>query len=515
MNPAKQFSPKPAVEQLHTPPSKRHACCPAACRSILNRRHFLASLGVLGGSSLVMQLAGFDTAVAQTVGAPPKPGKGGKPRVRAAFTRQALDRYWMGWPGAAYDIAASQRRYTEVLNQAAKKLGLEVEIVAEPLTNDETVDAFVKATAEANPDGVVLTVMGLHPDGWSQVNRFLEKRGDVPTLVFAPQGTQFTPTLQPYRKMSRVFVGATQDVEWLETALRMIRALWRMKTTRIAAVRGDTESEEELKPLGTVVHYLPLQRFAEAYDATANSAEARDIAVVYREQAQWIVEPNEADILEAARTYVANRRLMEATGCTAITMDCLGLIANRRTPPPCMGYMQLLNEGTCGACECDIMAALSQLLSSYLLDRPAFLHNPSPNTVRNTYMGAHCTAPTKMDGFDAPDSAYILRSHHESDTGVAAQVLLREGQEVTLMKFIHPGELMAATGTLLRNINTRPDDGIGGCRTAFEMAVDNVADSRDIRGHHNVLIYGKHLLMLKAYCQLAGLNISHIAGGPV
>ncbi len=67
-------------------------------------------------------------------------------------------------------------------------------------------------------------------------------------------------------------------------------------------------------------------------------------------------------------------------------------------------------------------------------------------------MGAHCTAPTKMDGFDAPNSEYVLRSHHESDWGVAPQVLLREGQEVTMMKFVHPGELMACAGTLLEKL---------------------------------------------------------------
>ncbi|HEX72639.1 MAG TPA: hypothetical protein ENN65_04945 [Candidatus Hydrogenedentes bacterium] len=357
-------------------------------------------------------------------------------------------------------------------------------------------------------------VMGLHPDGWHQVNRFLELRGELPTIVYAPQGTQFTPVLQPYRTMKRMFVGATQDVEWLGTALHMLHTVRRMADTRIAVIRGTEESEQVLEPLGTTLHHIPLERFAEAYDATANTDAARGIADVYRKQAKGIVEPSGDDILEAARTYVANRRVMEASGCHAVTMDCLGLVAQRRTPPPCMAYMQLLNEGTCGACESDVTATLSLLLSSYLLNRPAFLHNPSPNTVRNTYMGAHCTAPTKMDGFDAADSEYVLRSHHESDIGVAPQVLLREGQGVTMMKFIHPGELMACTGTLLRNIETRPDDGVGGCRTAFEMAVDDVADSRDIRGHHNVLLYGKHMPMLKAYCQLSGLDISRIDGAP-
>ncbi len=493
-------------------PRSRKSCCPVGCCSNIGRREFLTGLGALGGAALAVQLGLFDSAVANAMEATPKPGNAKQPLFRAAFTREPVDRYYMGWPGAAYDIAASQRRYTEVLEKAAARLGVKIDIQAEALTDSAAVNAFLESTAATQADGVILTVMGLHPCGWDKVDWYLENRGDLPTIVFAPQGTQFTPTLQKYRTIPRLFVGSTQDVEWLGTALRMLKTVWQMSVTRVAVVHGQQEQEQKLEPLGTMLHHIPLERFALAYDATANSTEAREIAACYRSKSQRIVEPDENEIFEAARTYVANRQLIKETGCDAITMDCLGLVADRRTPPPCMAYMQLLNEGTCGACERDITATLSLLLGSFLLDRPGFMHNPSPNTVRNTYMGAHCTAPTKMDGVDEPDSEYVLRSHHESDWGVAPQVILREGQDVTMMKFLHPGELMACTGTLLANIETHPGDGVGGCRTAFEMSVDDVADTRDIRGHHNVLVYGKHLPMLKAYTQLSGLAYSHITG---
>ncbi len=497
---------------MSTHKKKKHSGC---CCSSMGRRDFLAGMGALGGSALALRLGLFDAAVANAMGAPPRAGAANPARLHAGFTRQPVDEYWMGWPGAAYDIPASQQRYTDILGQAADKLGVSMDVEGDALVDDATVDAFAARVKDANSDGVILTVMGLHPDGWSQVSRFLEQRGDIPVIVYAPQGTQFTPVLQPYRDMPGVFVGATQDVEWLATATNMLAAIHRMAHTRIAVIHGEEESEDVLDPLGATLQRIPLEAFALLYDATENSADAREIAAAYQQQAKGIVEPNETDILEAARTYVANRQIMEQYNCHAVTMDCLGLVASRRCPPPCMAYMQLLNEGTCGACEADVTGTLSLLLSSYLLQRPAFLHNPSPNTVNNTYMGAHCTAPTKMDGFDAPDSEYILRSHHESDVGVAPQVLLREGQGVTMMKFIHAGELMACTGNIIHNIETTPHDGVGGCRTAFEMSVDDVRNTLDIRGHHNVLVYGKHLPMLKAYCQLSKIDISRIDGAEV
>jgi hypothetical protein len=486
---------------------RRVAGCPA-----IERREFLSYLGLAGGAALTLNLGLFGASVRRVMDPPALPGGGAaKPRFLAGFSRPDLEKYWMGWPGAAYDIEAGQRRYTQILSRAAEELGLTLDIEQAPLTDAERVDALLSRGRERGSAGAVVTVMALHPDGWSAVEHFLKARGDgFPTVVFAPQGTQFTPTLRRFRDFPESFVGATHEVEWLATALRMLKARWQMAHTRFAVIAGDEEREERLEPVGTVLHRMPLRRFAEAYRETEGAEEAEEIARAYMENAKGRVEPAAEDVVEAARTYLANRRIMQETGCHAVTMDCLGLVTRRETPPPCMAYMQLLDEQTCGCCEADVFPGLSLLLSSYLLGRPAFLHNPTPNTVRNTYAGAHCTAPTLMDGFDGSPEPYILRNHHESDWGVAPQILLRKGQPATLLRFLSPGSLMAATGTILSNIDTRPDDGVGGCRTGFEMEMDGVEDVRDMRGHHNVLIYGRHLPIIGAWAQLAGVTVESI-----
>jgi hypothetical protein len=450
----------------------------------------------------------FHWSARQVMAAPILPGHGDiRPRFLVGFSRPDRAKYWMGWPGAAYDIAGSQARYTEVLTRAARDLGVTLHIEQMPLTDADAVDRFLSNAADQDQAGALLTVMSYN-EGWPPVDHFLEKRpAGLPTVVFAPQGTQFTHRLRERRDVPHSFIGSTDNVEWLATALRMLKARWQMAHTRFAVIRGDQEREEQLKPVGTTLHHMPLEWFAEEYRATAEAPEARELARIYQDHAKEIVEPSPREILDAARTYVANRRLMDRTGCHAVTMDCLGLVDKRRTPPPCMAYMQLLNEGTCGCCEADVFPGLSLLLSSYLLGRPAFLHNPTPNTVNNTYGGAHCTAPTLMAGFDQPPEPHILRNHHESDWGVAPQILLRADHPATLLRFLSPGRLMAGTGTILRNIDTQPCDGVGGCRTAFEMRMDDVRDVRDIRGHHNVLIYGRHLPTLAAWCRLAGIEM--------
>jgi len=188
-------------------------------------------------------------------------------------------------------------------------------------------------------------------------------------------------------------------------------------------------------------------------------------------------------------------------------MDCLGPITRREILPPCVAFSRLRDEGMLGTCEADWNAAISTRLTDLLFDRPGFMQDPAPNTVNNTLMGAHCTCATKLDGFDKPPAPFILRSHSESNLGVAMQVLWRVGQEVTIMKFQGPESIILGTGRVLRNIDTPPS---GGCRTSLEIEVDDVADSRDIKGFHQLFIYGNLELQFKAYCDLAGIKVVHI-----
>jgi len=148
------------------------------------------------------------------------------------------------------------------------------------------------------------------------------------------------------------------------------------------------------------------------------------------------------------------------------------------------------------------------MLTARLCERPGFMQDPVPNTVNNTFMGAHCTCPTRLDGFDKPHEPLILRSHSESSIGVSPQVLWRIGQKATVMKFEGGGKTMLiGTGKVVSNIDTPPS---GGCRTSVELAMDDIPDCRDVKGFHQLFLYGDHSVILKGYCQLAGIQAVHI-----
>jgi hypothetical protein len=479
---------------------KGHA---GGCCSSLHRRDFLS---VMGASTLAVNSSVLSFTSAAAADAPPPAAK---PRVRVVFLRPKTDRYWMGWPGACYDIKAREAEYVKIMSDAAKTLDVQLDVDPEPVTDMPGVNALLEQCKQSPPDGIVITVGSLGPDYWPHANHFVAAKGDLPTIVFSPMGTSFTGNLQETRKAKRTFTAATQDQSWLATGIRMFRTIWDMKATRICVINGTKTEDRVLDGLGTTLHYVPLNRWLEEFKKTEVTDEVRAIAESFKKQAQKVVEPKPDDILNAAKNYVIAKRIMAAENCQGISLNCLGLVQTRQIPcPPCMAWLKLNDEGSVGCCECDVTSAISLRLCSLLTGRPGFMQDPAPNTVSNTFMGAHCSSPTKLRGFDQPAEPLILRSHSESEIGVSPQVLWPKDEAVTVMKLVEPTKMILGTGKVVANIDTPP---AGGCRTSVELAMDNVADTLDCQGFHQLFILGKHDLLFKAYGQLAGIEVAPIA----
>ena len=481
--------------------NSKNSCSKSTCPLTLNRRHFLAGAGAL---AMAGKIGMFDFA-SSLVAAESRTA--GKPRVRVVFVRPDVKGYWMGWPGAAYDIPVRQRDYTRILTSAAEKFGVQLDVHPDPLADEQAVNACLEQLKKRPPYGLVVVSMSLN-QSWPHINNIAKKRGNIPMIVFSPMGTSFTAHLQGTRNIPGVYVAATQDLDWLRYGLRMLRTKWDMENARLCIVRGDKPEDKKLNVIGTTLHYIPRRRYPQEYRKIESSDEVRAIADYYTKKAEKIVEPSKQDILNAVKNYVLARKLMADENCQGISVDCLPLVQNRLIPaPPCIAWLRLNDEGSVGACEADWNAAISLRLTSYLFDRPGFMQDPAPNTVNNTLMGAHCSCPTKLDGIDKDPEPFILRSHSESNIGVAPQVLWRKGQKVTIMKFQGPETIILGTGRVLRNIETPP---AGGCRTSVELELDDVADCRDTKGFHQLFIYGDLEMPFKAYCQLAGIKVVHI-----
>ena len=471
-----------------------------ACPLALGRREFLMATGILAATH---QLAVPEFASSLFAGETPA---GDRPRIRVLFFRPDASSYWMSWPGAAYDPEASQREYIDTLTAAARELDVQLDINPLPLHESESIDRELQLLSQNPPSGLIVTVM--HLQAWPRVDCLLKERGDIPAIAFAPLGTSLPSRTGKLRGLPKTFVASTPDHQWLATGVRMLNAAFALPHTRICIVSDAAKGDRQIGKIGTTMHYVPLSRWIDEFGRTEVTEEVREIAKSYAIEAGDIVEPEMEDLLQAARNYVVARRVMKAERCQGISVDCAQLVGEQHVAcGPCLAWSKLLDQGLVGGCEADADAAVSLLLAMRLFDRPGFMQDAAVNTVNNTLVASHCTCATKLAGYDQPAVPYRLRSHFESNTGVAMQVQWPVGQEVTLLKYQRPDAVLCGTGRVRDNVHV---PFAGGCRTAVEIEMDDVADARDVKGHHQVVVCGKFDNTLKAYCELSDLRLVHI-----
>lgn len=481
-----------------------HAHCGWRNHDLSRRDFLLAAAGTTVAGALWLRTA--SAAEAARVGRPEPPAEW--PRVRVAYLRPK-DKYWLGWPGTAWEANAYEgflAKSRTLLEAFGRELQVRVDFEPEPLCTPAAVEELAGRLQSDKPDGVV--VFPLHMDRWDGV-RTLAAAG-VPTIIFAGLGMCFTGHIQALSKQAGAYLVSSPDYELgpVRLGLKMVRAHHDIRRTRIAVLAGHETKDEVLEPLGLHLRRLPRQRFAEALAAVGETPEVIALADEYQQAAREVVEPSRADLLHAARGYFAARQILEEEGCHGITMDCLGAVFDRQIPgPPCLAWSRFLDAGVPAICEADINAVMSHTLCCKLLDRPGFMQDPVPETVHNTFIGAHCVCPTRLHGYAEPRVPFRLRSHSESNLGVSLQVLWPAGETVTLMQFAGPERMLLGRGRVLRNFDTPP---AGGCRTSVELALEAPADTRDTKGFHQLFIAGDHVRTFQAYGQMYGITTESI-----
>jgi hypothetical protein len=423
-----------------------------------------------------------------------------KVRVMSVIAREKPP-YWLGWPGTAYNVEGERVRYTKAITNAGRRVGIEILEERQPLEENAAVAAFVKKVQAEKPDAVFVTLQ--HFQSWGTAGE-IAKAG-VPTIVFAPVGTAFTGHVNSLAFRPGVHVISSLETPAVEQALRMIRARRQLEETRMLVVRGNERKEDRFGPVR--LQYVPRTTFEEMFSATPVTEEAKWVAHQRFREARKVIEPSKEDGINAARSYIAAKQLLRNENCNALTTDCLGMVTQRKVPtPPCMGASIFQDHGVTYGCEAAVGPAVSLMLTSYLFDKPGFMNDPVPETVKNVLIAAHCVSGTRIYGLGRQKeyAPYILRSHSESSLGVSPQVLWPVGQPVTLVQFFKPDALYLDTGTVVGNVNTPP---AGGCRTSVEIQMDNIEDCRDVLGFHQVVFFGNHRRDVEAFCQLYGINV--------
>ena len=285
------------------------------------------------------------------------------------------------------------------------------------------------------------------------------------------------------------------------------QAVGQFKNSRFLIVgRGKSGQKQDF--LGAKGIYIGFDEFNALYEQV-DGHQAAEWADRWIKEADKVVEPTPEWIRKAGAVYLATLELLKRYDTYTVTMNCLGGFgAGQLEAYPCLGFMQLLNDGGHGVCEAMPDDTLSMLMARLLTGRPGYVSDPVLDTAKNQIVYAHCVATTRVFGPEGSSNIYRIRTLHNHDRrGTCAQSFLPEGYMTTSFRTNFARKTMVihqakSVGNL---------DAPRGCRTQLigEVCGDigKLFDQWDLFGWHRVTVFGDVKKPLIEFGKALGLRV--------
>ena len=245
-------------------------------------------------------------------------------------------------------------------------------------------------------------------------------------------------------------------------------------------IASDVDRGFLLEHFGVETIDIDLQRLMDGIKAVPQT-EAVKVAQGIVKRAKAVKEPSCADMVEAAKAYLAIKKICQEERLDAMTIRCFDIVKTCGTTS-CLALALLNDEGIVAGCEGDMQTLMSMLLAKRLCGEEAFMANPS-NLTDHSAMLAHCTIPLTMC------SETVIRSHFESGIGVAIQGVLPL-TDYTIFKWGGP-KLDRYFVAEAQAVEAPYSDHF--CRTQITLNVNlKPYLLQHSIGNHHVIIKGKH-----------------------
>lgn len=480
--------------------------------NFLNRRHFLKSVVAIGA---VYQISPSIIAFAKTREEKIQlngPGSSYTPVVNAAFVRRKED-YGILWPGAIFDGKKALESYTSDIQNASRELGIKINLRKEPIYSLAEAEEWIESAKKDKVDGLLVVLLDRQQHAWQTASRAADS--GIPTVVFTPIGTSFTTNTEPVAAKEGVYISSSMDFSEAKFALKMIKAGARLREMRFIVIRGTKKYDTELPHFGTKLRVVPATDFINEYNRTANSQEVLKLADEYIRLARRIHGATKQDVINGIKSYIVAKNILKKEEGDGITMDCLGALGKTKISLPCIAWSKMNDMGIPAACEADLGACVTHAIVQYLFDRPGFQQDPVPETIRDCLIGAHCSCPTRLSGFDKKPEPFDIMHHHGNRDAVP-KTYWKKGERVTIADVILPSSgqqaktsdqklplIYISTGTVVDNVSVPP---AGGCVVSIMVKLDTKPDLLKYPGFHQLFFYGDFKKELVGFCKLFKIN---------
>jgi hypothetical protein len=438
------------------------------------------------------------------------------PTLKAAFVRREGD-YGMLWPGAVYDGQAAREMYTEKLIATARTLNATLDLRGEPIYSLAEADAWVTQAEQARTDGLILIMLDRQQHAWPTAQRV--SKSDIPSIIYSPLGTSFTTNTVRLADTPGCVVYSTNDFGQAAYGMNMLCARARMHRTRCVVIQGNKSYDSMLADTGIMLRHVPAQTFIDEYRRLDSSRDILAMADDYIRRARRQTGATREDVINGVKSYYVAGKILEKEEADAITMDCLGALGKIPVSLPCIAWSRMNDDRIPAACEADLGAVASHVLTQYLFNRPGFQQDPVADTSDDSIIGAHCSCPTRLNGFDAAPEPFDLMHHHGNRDAVP-RTLWATGQRVTSIdllpgrvttspsdnsKVTEPSEMLISVGTVLDNMDVPPS---GGCVVSVKVKFDGTQKVLSFPGFHQLFFYGDYGRELENFCQLCHFKAS-------
>jgi len=278
------------------------------------------------------------------------------------------------------------------------------------------------------------------------------------------------------------------------------------KASFLIVGRGNSGREQDF--LGATARYVDFDELGRLYEKV-DMDQAREWAGRWRGAAESTAGPEGEAVDRAAAVYLATLELLKKYNTDSVTMNCLGGFAAGKLPAyPCLGFMQILDDGGQGVCEAMADDTLSMLMARILTGRPGYVSDPALDTSKNQIVYAHCVATTKVFGPKSESNSFrILTLHNRDPRGACNQSFLPSGYMTTSFRtntarkqmIIHQAQ---AVDNLVSEY---------GCRTKLVAGVrgdiGKLFDQWGRFGWHRVTVYGDVKEPLTQFGRALGLEV--------
>jgi len=246
---------------------------------------------------------------------------------------------------------------------------------------------------------------------------------------------------------------------------------------------------------------ISLKEVTKLYDSIPNnSSEVENIVRYFLAQDAKLAATRPGDstnrwLWDNARFCVALSKVVKQYDLFGLTLRCFDLINGNITG--CLAVSYLNDMGIPSACEGDIPALITMMLSHSVSGSPSFMANPIHYRGKHLTL-AHCTIPTKM-------TMHVkLMTHFESGQGAAIQADLRNPDKPwTISRANLWDNVMNCEEVIARNIEAKSDRS---CRTQVEAEFKSeellLKYLGKASGNHQILTEGSWVKTFQLYKKL-------------